>query len=71
MARDIELIRLPEVLRISGLRRSTLYTLMSRAEDPFPQNYPISERGKAWNKAEVIAWCERRILAGRKMRQMT
>ena len=65
MANDLELIRRPEVLRITGLKKSTLYYLMSRSDDPFPPNYPTSERGRAWVKAEVIEWCERRRNAAR------
>lgn len=63
---SVELIRRAEVLRITGLRKSTLYSLMKRAEDPFPPNYPTSERGRAWIKAEVVDWCERRRDAERK-----
>ena len=65
MANDLELIRRPEVLRITGLKKSTLYYLMSRSDDPFPPNYPTSERGRAWVKSEVIEWCERRRIAAR------
>jgi predicted DNA-binding transcriptional regulator AlpA len=57
---QVELIRRAEVLRITGLRKSTLYALMKRREDPFPPNYPTSERGRAWVRAEVESWCERR-----------
>ena len=60
MSNEVELIRRSEVLRITGLRKSTLYSLMKRTEDPFPPNYPTSERGRAWIKAEVLDWCQRR-----------
>jgi predicted DNA-binding transcriptional regulator AlpA len=66
MTSEVEFIRRSEVLRITGLRKSTLYSLMKRAEDPFPPNYPTSERGRAWIKAEVLQWCERRRNAERK-----
>jgi predicted DNA-binding transcriptional regulator AlpA len=67
MSSDSQLIRRPEVLRITGLKKSTLYQLMRLDIDPFPPNYPISERGRAWIKAEVIDWCERRRKAERKV----
>lgn len=67
MATEVELIRRSEVLRITGLRKSTLYSLMKRASDPFPPNYPTSERGRAWIKAEVLEWCERRRGAEKKL----
>jgi len=66
MAHEVEFIRRSEVLRITGLRKSTLYSLMKRVEDPFPPNYPTSERGRAWIKSEVFEWCERRRNAERK-----
>ena len=66
MASEVELIRRPEVLRITGLRKSTLYSLMKRKSDPFPPNYPTSERGRSWIRAEVVQWCERRRNAEKK-----
>jgi predicted DNA-binding transcriptional regulator AlpA len=67
MSSDPQFIRRPEVLRITGLKKSTLYELMRLDVDPFPPNYPISERSRAWIKAEVIGWCERRRNADRKL----
>ena len=66
MAHEVEFIRRSEVLRITGLRKSTLYSLMKRADDPFPPNYPTSERGRAWIRSEVLEWCQRRRVAERK-----
>lgn len=60
MLTDPELIRQAEVLRITGLKRSTLYNLMKRQDDPFPPNYPTSQRGRAWIRSEVLDWCQRR-----------
>ena len=65
MSSDLELIRRPEVLRITGLKKSTLYSLMRRSDDPFPPNYPTSERGRSWIRSEVLDWCERRRRAKR------
>lgn len=67
MSSDPQLIRRPEVLRITGLKKSTLYALMGLDDDPFPPNYPISERGRAWIKSEVLDWCEKRRKAARKL----
>lgn len=66
MTNEHEFIRRAEVLRITGLKKSTLYALMRRAEDPFPPSYPISERGRAWSRAEVLDWCARRRLVERR-----
>jgi len=57
---EVEFIRRAEVLRITDLRKSTLYALMKREDDPFPPNYATSDRGRAWVRAEVASWCERR-----------
>ena len=67
MSSDPQFIRRPEVLLITGLKKSTLYELMRSDIDPFPSNYPISERSRAWIKAEVIDWCERRRNAERRL----
>lgn len=63
---EVEFIRRAEVLKITGLRKSTLYSLMRRASDPFPPNYATSERGRAWIRGEVLHWCERRRNAEKK-----
>jgi predicted DNA-binding transcriptional regulator AlpA len=63
---EVEFIRRAEVLRITGLRKSTLYALMRREDDPFPPNYATSDRGRAWVRAEVDSWCERRRNAAKK-----
>ncbi|HEJ3062532.1 TPA: AlpA family phage regulatory protein [Pseudomonas aeruginosa] len=55
------LIRLPEVLRMSGLSRATIYRRME--DGSFPKQVPLSAsdaRGApvAWSLAEVSAWIE-------------
>lgn len=48
------LIRLPEVLRMTGLSKSTMYRLM--AEDRFPRRVYGANRVSLWSRREVIAW---------------
>ena len=48
------LIRLPEVCRLTGLSRSTIYRMKS--EKRFPQRVYCSERGVAWHLREVMDW---------------
>lgn len=58
-----ELIRLPEVKRLVGLSRTTIYRRVK--DKTFPQPVPLSEseaRGApiGWSRAEVTAWVEKR-----------
>lgn len=49
-----QLIRLPLVLSITGLKRSTLYFLMKKGS--FPKQVKLSERCAAWRRSEVEGW---------------
>ncbi|MPQ83990.1 AlpA family phage regulatory protein [Pseudomonas sp. MAFF 730085] len=62
------LIRMPEVERIVGMKRSTIYKLMQRTDSDFPQPVKLSNsnaRGApvAWVLSEVQAWTLGRIEA--------
>jgi prophage regulatory protein len=63
MATDAEdrLIRLPEVLQLSGLSRSAVYQKIRDGD--FPQQVKTSTRSSAWVLSEVIAWKNARIAA--------
>ena len=52
------LIRLPEVLRLTGLSKSTIYRMQS--ENRFPQRVYCSERGVAWHLREIMDWISAR-----------
>ncbi len=62
--RDVRgrLIRLDEVERLTGLKKSTIYTLM-RGDGGFPCSVRLSVRAVAWREAEVLAWCADRVKA--------
>jgi len=49
------LIRLPEVLRRTGLRRTALLTMVARGAFPAPVRLGDA-RAVAWHAAEVDAW---------------
>jgi len=51
-------LRLPAVLRITGLSRSTIYKLMS--EGDFPVSRKLTRRSVAWCSADVTQWVESR-----------
>ena len=52
------LLRLPEVLQLTGLSRSVLLDLEKMVE--FPASVRISKRAVAWWECEVRAWMESR-----------
>lgn len=56
---ECRLIRLKEVLSISGLSRTSLYRSVGRND--FPAPVQLSARAVAWRHAEVIAWVESRL----------
>lgn len=62
-------IRLPDLLKMTGMSRSTVYSLMnpkSKYFDPtFPKPVALTPNGrsKAWNRAEVEAWMLSRLNA--------
>lgn len=58
-----QILRLPEVLARTGLRRSTLYQQI--ADGQFPKPVHLGPRAVGWLEAEVSAWLEARV-QGRK-----
>jgi prophage regulatory protein len=52
------LLRLPAVIAMTGLRRSTIYKLM--AEGRFPCSRKISSRLVAWSTADIVRWIDTR-----------
>lgn len=56
------LLRLNEVLAVTGLSRSRLYELQARGA--FPRAVRIADRAVAWKEADIAAWIESRPMAG-------
>jgi len=54
-------MRLPEVIHVCGLSRSTIYDLISR--DAFPAQISLGGKNVAWLASEVSAWMNERIAA--------
>lgn len=52
-------IRLPEVMHLCGLSRSTLYDLIKK--NAFPQQITLGGKNVAWLQSEVTAWMADRI----------
>jgi prophage regulatory protein len=60
-ASETRLIRLPEVIHLTGLGRSQLYALAQA--DQFPRPLKLSQRCSAWQETAVRAWIADRIAA--------
>ena len=54
-------MRLPEVLELTGVSRSTLYNFISSGT--FPKQVSLGARSVAWVESEVMEWVESRIEA--------
>ena len=55
-------LRLPEVERLVGLKRSSVYRLESAGL--FPPRVRLSARAVGWERSSVLAWLESRPRAG-------
>lgn len=53
------LMRLPEVLRLTGMCRSALYDQMARGQ--FPRSIKIGQRATSWSARAVREWIARRV----------
>lgn len=51
-----QLIRLPDVIIMTGMTKSTIYAKIKHGE--FPRPLKISYRHVAWDKCEVTHWIE-------------
>lgn len=56
----MKIIRLKEVIAITGLSRSTIYERMSMEE--FPHSVNLGGSAVGWLESEVHAWIENRII---------
>lgn len=56
------IIRRPEVERLTGLRKSAIYHLMS--EGLFPRPVRLGRRAVGWRRSELSEWVESRPRGG-------
>jgi len=68
MSTNVKLLRLPEVMTITGYGRSSIYAMLDeknpRHSGDFPKPVRLSPTGKgavAWPSNEIEAWVKRRI----------
>lgn len=58
-----QILKMPEVIRSTGLARSTIYKLIS--ENRFPKQIKLTSFSSGWLQSEVEAWIADRIAASR------
>ena len=56
-----EIYRLPEVITICGLSRSTIYEMIGRGE--FPAPVKLGARAVGWRRSDIEAWLASRQTA--------
>ena len=58
----VRIYRRPDVEKLVGLSRSTLYAMM--AEGNFPKPVKLGKRAVGWREADVQGWLESRYAEG-------
>jgi prophage regulatory protein len=58
---ELQIIKLPSVISISGLSRTSIYNRIE--EGAFPKQISLGERSVGWVKSEILAWVDSRIKA--------
>lgn len=56
------ILRLPQVEAITGLKKSTIYSLAKCGQ--FPRQIHIHRRLTGWSEAAVLTWIQSRIQGG-------
>ena len=54
-----QILRLPDVMKMTGLSRSTIYASIS--QDVFPKQFHLGPRSVGWLKREIDEWVKQRI----------
>jgi len=60
-----KILRLPQVIELTGLSRSTIYDISNphspRFDASFPKNIKLTERSVGWRLSELEAWVSSRV----------
>lgn len=63
MTTEIKILRLPEVMAMTGMSRSMVYKLCKHGD--FPKQIKLHDRASGWVSEEVEAWLRDKISASR------
>jgi prophage regulatory protein len=58
------ILRLPSVMELTGLGRSSIYARMS--EKSFPASISLGARAVGWLESSIVEWIDGRVAASRK-----
>ncbi len=58
-----KIMRLPEVIKMTGLSRSTIYLRMSKGS--FPLSISLGERAVGWLETDVEDWLKACVIASK------
>lgn len=53
---DIAILRMPEVKRLTGLGRTSIYRMM--ADGVFPRSVAVGSRAVGWMVGDIRAWLQ-------------
>jgi prophage regulatory protein len=62
METDSNILRVPQVVELSGLCRASIYRLAKLGE--FPSPIKLSNRAVGWRRSEILAWQAERAGVG-------
>ena len=57
------ILKLPEVIQVTGLARSTIYLWMK--DKKFPTHIKLGERSVGWLEEDIQGWLDQRISESR------
>ncbi len=60
-ANTIQIIRLPDVIAMTGMSRASIYNMVKRGD--FPQHVKIGPKASGWVVAEVQEWIAAKVRA--------
>lgn len=55
-AKPEKLLRLPEVERLTGIKKSSIYAGMKARPPTFPRCLRLTTRAVAWRESDIAAW---------------
>jgi prophage regulatory protein len=55
------MIRLPEVMALTGMKKSFIYSAMR--ENRFPKNIKLGARCRAWLESDIQEWINRHLIS--------
>ncbi|MFT5759823.1 MAG: prophage regulatory protein [Alteromonadaceae bacterium] len=58
-----KMLRLPSVIELTGLSRSSIYLRMKKND--FPQSISLGDRAVAWLEIDVEQWLDEKIAASK------